>query len=190
MGVETGADYVMKCEDDLDFIADFIGSTMRWIADHENPRVGMFVLGHGFANVSACRYAHPEESVLGPGESFSTCRKLLAQGQTGVAGPVRSGFWGAQALVWRRKVAIELLEWLGPDPYYLGMRGTERAPFRDRGHDLLLGQWGINQAWWFATPVPSFVQHIGVESTLKNKFFQFPWPGREWKYHAKVAVGL
>jgi hypothetical protein len=86
-----------------------------------------------------------------------------------------SAFYGAQALVWRSAVAKNLAEWLGPDPDYNGVR--------DHGHDLLLQKWGHLYTRFFLASAPSFVQHIGEESGIGNRFFRFPsWPGRDWRY--------
>lgn len=40
------ADYVLFFEDDLDFCDDFIGSTERWLREHDDGICPMFVLGH------------------------------------------------------------------------------------------------------------------------------------------------
>jgi hypothetical protein len=85
-------------------------------------------------------------------------------------------FYGAQALAWKREDAAQLAEWLGPDPNYNGIR--------DHGHDLLLQQWGKSRGLThFLASAPSFVQHVGVESGINNRFFEFvTWPGRDWYY--------
>jgi hypothetical protein len=88
-------------------------------------------------------------------------------------------FYGNQALVWKSSVARELANWLGEDPHYNGVR--------NHGHDLLLQNWGKETGQkFFAASVPSFVQHIGNESGIGNRFFTFPsWPGRTWRYEGR-----
>jgi len=101
------------------------------------------------------------------------------QGDGAWAYPV-GGFYGAQALVWRKRDALQLAEWLGPDPDYNGTK--------NHGHDLKLQQWGKKLGIdYFTASVPCMVQHIGEQSGIGNRFFQFPWGGREWSYKRKAA---
>lgn len=179
-GVRTGAEWVIKLEDDLDFVHDFVEVSARWLDKHQRC-APMFVLGSSFQRASDSFYEVPGETVVGPGTSFPTARRLLAQGVDVVASSV-SGFWGAQALAWPHDWAEHLVTWLGDDPFFPGRDGKQH---RDRGHDLLLQRWGFTTgARAFATALPSFVQHIGRQSNLNNRFFEFAWPGRGWRYDA------
>lgn len=164
-------DYVIKLEDDLDFCADFLGSVARWLTKFGGRDVKMFALAQAFAPYQEARYSGSGESVLGPGESFKFVRKLIHQGHQFYRHDVKQegGFWGAQALCWRIDRARELVDFLGDDPNWAGDRNA--------GHDLLVGEW----AEFIGAAIPSFVQHIGETSNFKHdRFFQFPWPGRDW----------
>ena len=172
---DTNADLVLKLEDDLDFCADFLGSTVRWFSELKGIR--MCSLGGSFEIVEDSRYLEEGETILGPGKSFDKARQMLSQGATTVYQPIM-GFWGAQALLWPRDLAEQLALWFGDDPNYNGCR--------DRAHDLMFHRWGQESGVaFFAVPVPSFVQHIGRQSGLANPFFEFAWPGREWSYKGK-----
>lgn len=189
-GAATDADWVIKLEDDLDFIDDFLGSVDRWLdcygghasPNHPETYSPLFCLGASFETVSRSKYFEPNESILGPGESFPCVRAHLSQGAA-MRHPVL-GFWGAQALLLKRPVAAHLAAWLGPDPFlYDG-----KQQHRDRGHDLLLQVWGQHlHSSGFICTAPAFVQHIGEQSNIGNPFFQFPWPGRGWKFEVSRA---
>lgn len=59
------------------------------------------------------------------------------------------------------------------------------AKFPERGFDMLLKNWATkNGAKHFLTPHRSFVQHLGVESSLHNGRFHHyaTWPGADWQY--------
>jgi len=145
--------WAMVLEDDLDVCNEFLESTARWLADHAVDAPQMYVLGANSDQI----------------------RGVASKGGTMWAYPV-GAFYGAQALVWQGKHAVQLAEFLGPDPNYNGTR--------DHGHDLLLQRWGREtKIPHFMATAPSFVQHIGNESGIGNRFFQFQsWPGREWRY--------
>lgn len=181
-GAETDADWVLKLEDDLDFVDAFMDTTVGWLADHGNAAVPMFSLASTYETVSTSIYKADGETVLGPGDSFPRVRAMMARGDAIAAYPVM-GFWGAQALLWRRPIAKNLADWLGHDPFLW----DGREQHRERGHDLLLQVWG-NQlgAKAFAVAIPSFVQHIGRQSNIKNKFFEYPFPGRGWSYQRRT----
>lgn len=188
-GAQRDADWVLKLEDDLDFIGDFLGSTARWLHDHGHAAVPMFSLGASFQFVGASHYKESGETVLGPGESFPTVRAMLSRGDA-IAGYPVNGFWGAQALMWKRPMAQHLEQWLGPDPYLFD--GKEQH--RHRGHDLLLQVWGKSLgAKAFGVALPAFVQHIGRQSNLNQPeighvqpFFQLPFPGPDWVYEGRT----
>ncbi len=178
---QTG-EWVIKLEDDLDVVDGFMDTVAAWLTDHGKAAVPMFSLAASWENVSDSLYREPGETVSGPGESFPRVRAMMARGDAIAAYPVL-GFWGAQALVWRRQMASNLADWLGNDPYLWD--GKEQH--RERGHDLLLQVWGQQLgAKAFGVAIPSFVQHIGRQSNLKNKFFEFPFPGRSWSYQQRT----
>ena len=185
IGAAVSADWVLKLEDDLDFIDDFIGAVARWLADYGDRDVAMFSLAMALEHMPACRYAAPDESVLGPGRSFPRVRSLLAAGTEFVLHPP-GGFWGAQALVWNRPRAQQFADWLGEDPFY----SDGRLQYRDNSHDFLVAQWvETTPEAQIGVALPAFVQHIGRESSIasKTRWFQFPWPGPDWTYRARMA---
>jgi hypothetical protein len=175
-------DYVIKLEDDLDFIAEFLEATARFLTKHDKDNHAMIALASTFQTVSASHYT-VGDNILYAGKSFPNCRHLIANGKESVLLP-SGGFWGAQALVFPRVRAHDLVEWLGPDPYYDDGKEHHRA----RGHDLLLQQWLLARGHTkYLSTVPAFVQHIGRRSNLSTPnnpqpFFEFPWPGRNWTY--------
>jgi hypothetical protein len=181
-GAETDADWVVKLEDDLDFIDTFMESLVAWLSDYGHAHVPMFSLAATFQEVRQSRF-EPGESLLLPGPSFPRARAMMARGDAIAAHQV-AGYWGAQALVWKRPMAVQLASWLGDDPFLWD--GKEQH--RERGHDLLLQVWGRSlEAKAFAVAVPSFVQHIGVQSNIHNPFFEFPFPGRQWLYQRRTT---
>lgn len=177
-------DWVLKLEDDLDFLDDFLDNVVRWLSDYGHLPIPMFVLGSTFERVSRSHFQEGE-TFLGPGESFPHVRTRYASGYR-ILGHAIGGWYAAQALLWQRPVAEKLAEWLGDDPALFD--GTNYH--RHRGHDLLLQVWGqATGAKVFGCSCPSFVQHIGRQSNLNQPeighvqpFFEFPFPGREWRY--------
>jgi hypothetical protein len=183
-GAETDADWVLKLEDDLDFIDSFMTSLTAWLEDYGSASVPMFALAASFEMVSQSMYKEPGESVLGPGTSFPRVRSALSHGDAIMAHPA-NGFWGAQALLWPRNTAGHLANWLGADPFL----DDGKEHHRERGHDLLLQVWLRElKARAVGVAIPSFVQHIGRQSNIKNKFFEFPWPGPSWQYHKRRPI--
>lgn len=157
---DPNADYCLVLEDDIDVCANFLESVANWLLDHasDNRRNhsqigGMYVFGANYSQITAA----------------------VARGETSWLYPI-SAFYGAQALAWSRSDAEQLAQWLGPDPHY--------NEVRNHGHDLLLQKWGASIGLThFLASAPSFVQHIGGQSGIGNRFFQFQsWPGRDWEY--------
>jgi hypothetical protein len=181
VAAETDADIVLKLEDDLDFCHDFLGSAVRWLSDVLSERgVCFYALAAPFQAFSEARYAREDEYVGGPGKSFPFIRGLMQKGVNFARHPAEA-FWAAQAIAFRRHRALELVKWLGDDPCY---RSRHPESLRKTGHDLLLGLWAKSAGEVIGAAVPSFVQHIGRQSSIssRGRFFQFPWPGREWSY--------
>jgi glycosyltransferase involved in cell wall biosynthesis len=150
---EAAARWVLVLEDDIDVCDDFLESVAAWLEQHATSRHRMYAFGASYS--PQIRLANNAGRTIWPYH--------IPQ------------FYGAQALAWAREDAQQLAEWLGDDPSYKGNR--------DAHHDILLQQWGQGLGLThFAASVPSFVQHIGTESTLDNDPFVFPWPGSEWSY--------
>jgi hypothetical protein len=129
-------------------------------------------------NAVAWLEANPGFEMYALGANYAQIVSAVRKGRDYWLYPV-GAFYGAQALVWRRETAEQLAKWLGPDPEYNGVR--------DHGHDLKLQQWGRERgAEFFLASAPSMVQHIGNESGIGNRFFQFEsFPGHEWKYERR-----
>jgi hypothetical protein len=178
------AEWVLKLEDDLDFCDDFLGSVGRWLAKYSHAKVSMFSLAATFSSLTRSRFTFGEK-LLQDGPSFPYVRACMARGQEILAHPAR-GYWGAQALLWRRADAQHLADWLGEDPALFD--GKEYH--RNRGHDLILQEWMHSRGdRTVAVACPSLVQHVGHKSNLNQPeighvqpFFEFPWPGREWRF--------
>lgn len=123
---------------------------------------------------------HPGHLMYVLGANYEQIEGRAARGERYWSYPV-GAFYGAQALVWPQAVAAELAAWLGPHPAYNGCT--------DHGHDLLLQQWGKKEGLThFLASAPCMVQHIGNESGIGNRFFQFPWGGRSWRYAKRGAA--
>lgn len=124
---------------------------------------------------------HPDELMYVLGANYAQIQAAMARGRDFWPYPV-TAFYGAQALVWHREDAEELAKWLGPDPSYNGIT--------DHGHDLKLQAWGKHRgATHFIASAPSMVQHIGRQSGIGNRFFQFEsFPGHEWVYKRRTAA--
>lgn len=85
-------------------------------------------------------------------------------------------FYGSQAIVFEPEAAQQVIDHAGSE-----------NPVAERGFDMLIRRWaqkkGIRR---FLTPYLSFVQHLGVESSLHNGRFHHysTWPGRDWTYRS------
>jgi hypothetical protein len=181
---DVNADWVIKLEDDLDFVDNFLENVAAWLEDFGHANTCLFSLGASFETVSHSRFCD-NEVLTEPGPSFPTVREYLRRGEHCVPHRV-GGYWGAQALVMRRADALDLATFLGPDPaLWDGV-----MHHKNRGHDLMLQCWGSARGVRsFACTVPSFVQHIGRVSNLSQPelqhvqpFFEFPWPGHKYEY--------
>lgn len=174
LGAVQDVDWVITIEDDIDFVDDFLNGAVTWLEEHKHLDAVMWALGSAWGEtvtpVNTALYVEDGESVMGFGKSFPYARKALARGENYLH---NKGYWGGQCLAWPRMHAVSLARWfeehlLDPD---IG------------GKDVLLQKWGQSlRSHPFCTPVPSFVQHVGRQSYMGTTFFEFPWPGREWRY--------
>lgn len=153
---EARTKWALVIEDDLDFCGAFVESAVAWLEEHETEGPMLYALGANYAQIDS----------------------MVGRGLTRWHYPVHA-FYGAQACAWRADVAAQLAAWLGPSPTYNGNTM--------HGHDLLLQHWGKElKLPYFLASAPSFVQHIGNESSIGNRFFSFAsWPGRSWRYTPK-----
>lgn len=160
-----GADLVLVLEDDLDVVDGLLETVVAWYKDHEESGQ-TYALGANYARI----------------------QYLASIGRSYWHYPVKD-FYGAQALLWSRKTAVHLEEWLGEEPVYETEDGEER---RGRNHDLLLHRWAEERGHeHFIAAVPSLVQHVGQDSTIGNEHFAFPsFPGHDYDYPGRTPVVL
>jgi hypothetical protein len=118
--------------------------------------------------------AHADDScpVYPLGANYETLTRLWIEGYTAWEYPIED-FYGTLAVAMRPSVASRLSQYL--DKY------------RDIAqYDLLIGQWAKEQGMThFRTPVPSLVQHIGLESIIRPGSQSIVYPcfaGRDWSY--------
>lgn len=87
-----------------------------------------------------------------------------------------SDFYGTQAFVIAPSDAQLFLQWID----------TQR-PLASAGFDMLIKRWAQHHnKTHFLTPHRSFIQHLGVESSLHNGRFHHygTWPGDRWEYRS------
>lgn len=164
-GAETmGADWILFCEDDLDFCDDFLGSVGRWLDDYaDDDRYLLYTFGT------------PYEAVNKPDPFTHNSWRY----------PV-DWFYGTQCFAIRPEAALSLSSYLSTNPPILGVDNPN-------AYDLMFKDWAKIYApnKTFLASVPSFVQHIGRASicTGKDVTHTFDsWPGREWSYHSPTLL--
>ena len=166
MGAASSPDnvkWVLFLEDDIDVCADFFDGVGAWLDDYGDSEHLVYPLAAGYRWVDAA----------------------VKSGESAHVYPVRQ-FYGTQAFVMRIDDALNLSSYIADDPYRKNDEGVS--------WDLMMHDWATKHgASHFLTPCPSFVQHIGRESTVnpRPKTHQFAsWPGREWSYRSvgKSAV--
>lgn len=89
-----------------------------------------------------------------------------------------SDFYGTQAFVIRPAEAVRFLAFI-----------DSVRPLPSKGFDMLIKRWAESEKQThFLTPYRSFVQHLGVESSIHNGRFHHyrSWPGTEWEYRSGV----
>lgn len=150
--------WVLFLEDDVDVCADFLGSVGRWLDRHENDNDALYALGS----------SHPS------GYSSDIWRF-----------PDTRNFYGTQAIALRPSQALSLGTAISTD--WQSIRSQQMDPFLSGEYDLMIGHLVARQRLrsGISVSVPSFVQHIGQESSLSDRStcHTFPsWPGREWSY--------
>lgn len=160
VGVLTGAPWVLFLEDDIDVCHDFLGSVDRWLQEHGRRDRHMYSF--------ATPYKHVEAAFRAGDSAWDFPAHL---------------FYGNQALAFHRREAISALDYI-----------EQRLPTWDtgQGFDLLLKEW-VSKTYprspMFLSSAPSFVQHIGRESTLHLGRFHTAagWSGPEWSYAGRAV---
>ncbi len=158
----NSSDWVLFLEDDIDICGDFMESTLRWLSEHVSDEYRVYPLGANYPSVLS----------------------LSHKGETSWRYPIEK-FYGTQAFVLRAEDAFTLAGFLEDDPYHFNEEGTS--------WDLIMHLWSKSyypSILHFLTPVPSFVQHIGQNSTVnpRNDIHVFPsFPGPYWVYEGATV---
>lgn len=159
IGIASGAPWILFIEDDVDVCKDILGSIDRWLARHARRDRHLYT------------FATPYKMVC----------QAYEQGHTQWDFPVK-GFYGNQALAFTRRDAISAHDYI-----------TKRLKTWDtgQGFDLLLKEWAFNtfKSEFFLSSVPSFVQHMGQESSLHfGRFHQVSgFAGHDWSYETVMS---
>lgn len=161
-GAATGAPWMLVLDDDIDVCDQFADAVVAWLEDHATPAQVLYAFGANFPHIQRC----------------------VLKGGTLWPYPV-GALYGAQALAWSHDDAMQLADWLGPDPSHEPSLDPAGDGVRN-WHHLLIG-WGRSRdVTHFAASAPSFVDHVGVGSGLNNKFFRFAsWLGPGWRYYPR-----
>lgn len=151
-------DWIIFLEDDIDVIDDFIPSTQRWLKRFELPNILFYPLGSFYQHMT---------------------QPLHDKGAWDMPLPL---FYGSQAVVLRKRDAIDFAVWLNN-------RGFQDVKGRDTEFDLNLTRWHQERCpsrEFTRTPAPSFVDHIG-EHSLMGDFSRtghmLDFAGRKWSFN-------
>lgn len=155
LGAATRADWVLFLEDDVDFCANFLESVDAWIGRHKRADRRVYTFCAAYEGVRTAQRERRESWDYPIGK-----------------------FYGTQAYALWKDDARACADWMRAHPTYHGA---------NKSHDLLLKQWS-REAYpkvdHFLASAPSFVQHIGRESSLHfGRFHDYAsFPGRQWGY--------
>lgn len=158
IGLATGRPWIVHLEDDLDVCRDLDGAIARWLTDH----------------------VHVDRHLYTFHTPYREVRQAYTRGETAWAYPIK-GFYGNQCWAIRRDDAASLADYL---------ETAIPTWSSGQGFDLLIKQWA-KVVWpdigYFLASVPSFVQHVGTESSLHfPRFHQNgSFPGRDWTYQGR-----
>lgn len=175
---EQPREWVLFLEDDLLFCDRFIDSVAVWLSEHTimAPFQVLQSPVYLFGSVTINEY---NDSL------YSTPWSRLNSSWAPV--PI-DGFYGTQAFAIRREDAASLSTCL-----------TNLVNFTDRDpgkYDLAMVDWcraTYPSVTHFIASIPSFVQHIGEESSIRpgEPSFTFPsFPGEEWSYVTGETMGV
>lgn len=150
--------WVLFLEDDIDVCDKFLESVSAWLADHEE-HYKVFPLGANYEQIVA----------------------LERLGKTAWRYSIEQ-FYGTLAVAMRAETAQQIGRYLLRR--HAGPTKRDGAPY-----DLYMSDWAREQGiTHFLTPVPSFVQHTGVESVIRpgSIFHTYEsWPGPKWAYEGQ-----
>lgn len=134
------------------------------------------VCGRFLESISMWLEDHAEGYEVFPlGANYNTIIAMERLGKTSWRYAVEQ-FYGTLAVAMRAETAGQVAD------YLMQRRGsTEGSPY-----DLYMADWARERGiTYFLTPVPSFVQHTGVESVIRpGSIFHVyeSWPGPDWSY--------
>ncbi len=167
IGSNAQPGWVLFMEDDLAFCADFLDSVGRWLDKYEGDDLTL-----------------PKRPIYPFSGDHAHIRRSVAAGEFSWEYPVK-WFWGLQCFACRPDVALDLAQWLEDHPIYFHTDGRPDA----NAHDLEMHNWARERDYeFFRGSCPSFVQHIGVETSIAGNAMggakvTFPtWPGPEWSF--------
>lgn len=158
IGVERKADWIVFLEDDIDVCSRFVESVEDWLADHAKPEHNLYAFCAAYQGV----------------------REAKNQALGAWLYPIAK-FYGTQAVAFRHEDAEKAVVYLSRERQFTEQFG---------GFDLALKRWAL-YCWRYHThflaSAPSFVQHIGRESSLHlGRFHDYvSWPGPAWSYTRK-----
>jgi hypothetical protein len=157
VGLATGKPWICHLEDDIDVIDRFFDGVAQWLTDH------------------TVDWRNPEYLLYTFHAPYKGVRVAVAEGHTSWRYAV-SGFYGNQCWAMGRDAAERLLTRL-----YAQVPTWSSG----QGFDLLIKEWAtIEGDTHFLASAPSFVQHVGTESSLHlGRFHQNgSFPGQTWRY--------
>lgn len=151
-----GTRWVLFLEDDIDVCDEFLDGVGLWLDRHGAPLFRIFSFGAAYEQTG-------EQASLNVGYW---------------AYPVDS-FYGTQCFAIRSEDALSLGDFILKYPL---------GKYKTGNYDLMMHDWSrvfYPEHPHFLASAPSFVQHLGRESSIEDRPVQphFPsWPGRDWRY--------
>jgi hypothetical protein len=162
LGLQATAEWILHLEDDIDVCDDIMVSIDAWLGDHAGP-TGLI---------------YPFYTFHAP---YKGVRDAMNRGEASWEYPL-SAFYGNQCWAIRRAAAASLADYL---------EATIPTWSSGQGFDLITKQWAQSLGYThLLASAPSFVQHVGKESSLHlGRFHEnASWPGREWSYRARRSA--
>lgn len=161
IGADSGAPWVLFCEDDIDVCDYFLDSVWAWLCKHAHVKRRLYTFG---SNNSDFRGSELNDVSI-------------------------SSFFGTTCYAVRREDAASMSDYIKGKPLYTGSQNDVEKPGVTVAHDLHFHEWAklaYPEIGHFAASVPSFVQHMGNASALSardNIIRYASWPGRGWRYN-------
>lgn len=175
IGHKYASKWVLLLEDDVLVCRDFFGSVLRWL---ETSRGGYSC--KIYDNIS--RLENDLAKIISFGSAHPDIKLGLEANFDGIRIPAHE-FYGTQAIAMRPDTALAIARYLETSP---------RCKERPGEYDLTIADWiRENQPDYpyVVASVPSFVQHIGRESSIRENgvFFEFDsFPGEDWTYEVRL----